>query len=159
MASVWRIVSPGYASGMLSGVGAARYMGRWNRAGEQLIYTAATQSLAMLERLVYMISPFPEMNIGAIDVPDECIEFLGIEKSETRNLLSDQHKSRNIGSGWITSNLSVALAVPSVHIHPSNWQDEPNILINPLHPDFIKVHLIRSFSFSYDDRLDKSRSI
>jgi hypothetical protein len=53
----------------------------------------------------------------------------------------------------------VALAVPSVHIHPSNWLEEPNVLINPLHPEFSKVRLLRQFSFSYDDRLDKYRGI
>jgi len=155
MARVWRIVSPGFASEILSGAGAAQYRGRWNRAGEQMIYTAMTQSLAVLERLVYMISPFPEMSIGAIDVPDECIRFLGIEEAETRELLNDQDKSRQLGSGWIASKLSVALAVPSVHIHPSNWLEEPNILINPLHPDFKKVRLLRHLNFSYDGRLDK----
>ena len=155
MATVWRIVNPGYASEILSGAGAAQYMGRWNRAGEQMIYTAMTQSLSMLERLVYMISPFPEMSIGTIDVPDECIRFLGIEEAETRELLGNPGKSRQIGSGWIASKLSVALAVPSVHIHPSNWLEEPNVLINPLHPDFNKVHLLRHLRFSYDDRLNR----
>jgi len=124
-----------------------------------MIYTAASQSLSMLERLVYMISPFPEMNIGAIEVPDECIKFLGIEEAEIRVLLTDHRESRNIGSGWIASNLSVALAVPSVHIHPSNWLEEHNVLINPMHPDFSKVRLLRSLSFSYDDRLDKFQGI
>ena len=55
---------------ILSGAGAAQYKGRWNRAGEQMINTAITQSLPVLERLVNMISPFPEMSIGAIDVPE-----------------------------------------------------------------------------------------
>ncbi len=104
-------------------------MGRWNRAGEQMIYTAMTQSLSMLERLVYMISPFPEMSIGAIDVPDECVEFLAMEEAETKDILIDPRKSRKIGSGWITSKRSLALAVPSVHIHPSNWIEEPNVLV------------------------------
>lgn len=159
MARVWRIVSPGYASEILSGAGAAQCTGRWNRAGEQMIYTAMAQSLSLLERLVYMISPFPEMCIGAIDVPDECIELLGVEEAETRELLVDHSKSRSIGSGWLTSNLSVALAVPSIHIHPSDWLEEPNVLINPLHPDFSKIRLAKVLSFSYDDRLDKFQGI
>ena len=155
MARVWRIVSPGRVPEILSGAGAAQYKGRWNRAGEQMIYTAMTQSLSLLERLVYMISPFPEMSIGAIDVPDECIEFLGLKETETRDLLINHHESRKIGSGWIASNRSVALAVPSVHIHTSNWLEEPNVLINPLHADFNKVRLLRYFNFSYNERLDK----
>jgi RES domain-containing protein len=154
MATVWRIVSPRYSSEILSGIGAARSPGRWNRDGEQMIYTAMTQSLAMLERLVYMISPFPEMTLGAIEVPDKCIEFLDMDELEAGNLLNTQKKSRDIGSVWIASKRSVALAVPSAHIHPSNWRDEPNVLINPMHPDFGKIRLQRHFNFSFDDRLE-----
>jgi len=155
MATVWRIVSPGYSPEILSGAGAAQYPGRWNRTGEQVVYTAMSQSLAMLERLVYMISPFPEMILGAIEVPDDCIESLGISKREAAKLPYKQKQSLDIGSDWVAGNLSVALAVPSVHIHPSNWRDEPNVLINPLHPDFGKVRLVRCFNFSFDDRLEK----
>jgi RES domain-containing protein len=155
MATLWRIVSPGYSAEILSGIGAARNPGRWNREGEQMIYTAMTQSLAMLERLVYLLSPFPEMTLGAIKVPAECIEFLDMDEQEAGNLLNQQKKSRDIGSGWIASKLSVALAVPSVHIHSSNWRAEPNVLINPMHPDFGKIRLLRHFNFSFDDRLEK----
>jgi len=154
MATVWRIVSPGYSSEILSGAGAAQYPGRWNRTGEQVVYTAMNQSLAMLERLIYLISPFPDMTLGAIEVPDDCIEFLAVNEQKAGHLLKKQKQSRDIGSDWIASKLSVALAVPSVHIHPSNWRDEPNFLINPLHPDFGKVRLVRCFNFSFDDRLD-----
>ncbi len=153
MATVWRVVSPRYSSEILSGMGAARSPGRWNSAGEQMVYTAMNQSLAMLERLVYMISPFPEMTLGAIEVPDDCIDFLDMDEKKAGGVLNKQKLSRNIGSDWIVSRLSVALAVPSVHIHPSNWRDEPNILINPMHLDFGKVRLVRYFNFSFDDRL------
>ncbi len=154
MATLWRIVSPGYSSEILSGAGAAQYPGRWNRTGAQVVYTAMNQSLAMLERLVYMISPFPEMTLGVIEVPDDCIEFLAADEQEAGHLLGKQNRSRDIGSSWIASKLNVALAVPSVHIHPSNWRDEPNVLINPLHPDFGKVRLVRHFDFSFDERLE-----
>jgi RES domain-containing protein len=155
MATVWRIVSPRYTSQILSGVGAAQYPGRWNHSGQQLIYTAATQSLAMLEKLVYMISPFPEMVIGAITIPDKYIEYLRLTEDEASDLLADHKKSQAIGAGWINSNRSIALAVPSVHIHPANWQEEPSILINPLHPDFKKARLKNHHTFTYDNRLEK----
>jgi RES domain-containing protein len=155
MATVWRIVSPGYASEILSGVGTAQFPGRWNGQGEQVIYTAMAQSLSMLERLVYMISPFPEMAIGAVEVPDDCIEFLDVNEKEVACLLEDRQKSRDIGSGWIAANPGVALAVPSVHILASHWRDEPNVLINPLHPDFGRVRLLGLEHFAYDERLEK----
>jgi RES domain-containing protein len=155
MATAWRIVSPRYSSEILSGIGAARFPGRWNRTGDQLIYSAGTQSLALLERLVYMISPYPGMTMGAITVPNRCVEYLDADEFEARALVANRKISQELGSEWITSKRSAVLAVPSVHIHPSCWKEEPNILINPLHPDFRKARLRKHFAFSYDKRLEK----
>ena len=155
MATAWRIASPAFAAQILSGIGAARFPGRWNQKGEQLIYSAGTQALALLERLVYMIGPYPEMTLGAIVVPNRCIEYLDADESEARVLVADRKTSQALGSEWISSQRSAVLAVPSVHIHPACWPEEPNFLINPLHPDFSKVRLEKHFTFNYDRRLEK----
>lgn len=155
MASVWRAVKKKYKSEVLSGLGAASHPGRWNSHGEQMIYTASVQSLSMLELLPYLISPFPEMVMSEIEVPDKYLEYLALDQSEAKALLADSDKSREVGSGWLLSGASVALAVPSVHIFPTDWRRESNVLINPLHPDFGKVKVLQSFSFKYDDRLEK----
>jgi hypothetical protein len=109
----------------------------------------------MLELLPYMISPYPVMTMGKIEVPDDQLEYLDLDEAEATHLLSDSRQSRKLGSGWLTSEESVALAVPSVHIHPSGWRAEPNILINPLHDDFNVVTLQEAFDFKYDGRLEK----
>lgn len=155
MATAWRIVSPRYSTEILSGTGAARFPGRWNRPGEQTVYAAGSQSLAMLERLVYMVSPFPEMTIGAITVPNKYLEYLDLQEEEVAGLLANHNASQQTGSDWIAGKISLALAVPSVHIHPSNWTKEPNILINPQHPDFKRARIISQFNFVYDARLEK----
>lgn len=155
MATVWRIVSPAYASEALSGAGAARHPGRWNRAGDPMIYTAATQSLAMLERLVYMISPFPEMTLAGIELPNSAIQYLDLDQEAVTRLFTNPRQSRAIGAGWIRSQPSLALAVPSIHIHPNHWKAEPNILLNPTHPAFKKVSLKSTTPFTYNTRLEK----
>ena len=155
MAIVWRAVKPKYKSQILSGHGAAYSPGRWNLSGEQMIYTASSQSLSMLELLPYMISPFPEMIMGEIEVPDEHLDYLELNESEAKDLLSDGDRSREVGSGWLVSETSVALAVPSVHIHSDGWRRESNVLINPLHPDFNQVTVLQTYIFKYDDRLEK----
>jgi RES domain-containing protein len=155
MTIVWRLVRPKYKSQILSGLGGAHNPGRWNQSGEQMIYTASSQSLSMLELLPYMISPYPVMTMGKIEVPDDQLEYLDLDEAEATHLLSDSRQSRKLGSGWLTSEESVALAVPSVHIHPSGWRAEPNILINPLHDDFNVVTLQEAFDFKYDGRLEK----
>lgn len=155
MAIVWRAVKPKYKSQILSGHGAAHSPGRWSLPGEQMIYTASSQSLSMLELLTYLISPFPEMFMVEIEVPDAHLDYLDLSESEARELLSDSDKSREIGSGWLLSETSVALAVPSVHSHPNSWRSESNVLINPLHPEVNQVTVWQSFNFKYDDRLEK----
>src|SRR5712691_10095911 len=52
MLTVWRLVTARFAKSAFSGEGARLYGGRWNRKGVPLVYTAGTQSLAMLEMLV-----------------------------------------------------------------------------------------------------------
>jgi RES domain-containing protein len=155
MAVVWRSVRPRYKSQILSGLGAAQNPGRWNQSGEQMIYTTSTQSLSRLELLLYMISPFPVMTMGRIEIPEDQLEYLELDEVEARTLLSDSDQSKTLGSGWVQSEESVALAVPSVHVHPSGWWEEPNVLINPLHPDFNVVTVLGTFDFKYDDRLEK----
>ncbi len=155
MTIVWRSVRPKFKSQILSGLGAAHDPGRWNQSGDQMIYTAWSQSLSMLELLPYMISPFPVMIMGKIEVPEDQLEYLDLDEAEARDLLSDSRQSRKIGSGWLKSEDSVALAVPSVHIHPSAWRTEPNVLINSLHHDFKVVTVQETFDFKYDDRLEE----
>ena len=155
MAVVWRSVRPKYKSQILSGLGAANSPGRWNQSGEQMIYTASSQSLSMLELLPYLISPYPVLIMGRIEVPDDQLLYLELDEAEAMDLLTDSHQSKKLGSGWLKTGESVALAVPSVHVHHSGWREEPNVLINPLHPDFNVVTVLGTFDFKYDDRLEK----
>ena len=52
MLTVWRLLSARFARSAFSGEGARLYGGRWNRKGTPMVYTAGSQSLAMLEMLV-----------------------------------------------------------------------------------------------------------
>src|SRR6266581_3394495 len=52
MRSVWRITTAAFARSAFSGEGARLYGGRWNPKGVPIVYTAASQSLALLEMLV-----------------------------------------------------------------------------------------------------------
>ena len=52
MLIVWRITTARFARLAFSGEGARLYGGRWSPKGVPVVYTAANQSLAMLEMLV-----------------------------------------------------------------------------------------------------------
>src|SRR5271165_3206173 len=57
MVSAWRITKRKHARSAFSGEGARIYGGRWNSPGTAMIYTAQSQSLAVLEVLVHLDSP------------------------------------------------------------------------------------------------------
>jgi len=59
-----------------------------------------------------------------------------------------QHDLQMKGEDWIKTATSGVLLVPSV-IVPS----EANILINPVHPDASKIHVLARNPFTLDPRL------
>ena len=77
MFTAWRVVTERYADTAFSGEGARLYGGRWNPKGVAMVYTAQTQSLALLEMLVqdsplrarYVMIPasIPEKIVERID--------------------------------------------------------------------------------------------
>ena len=77
MLTVWRLTTARFARSAFSGEGARLYGGRWNWKGVRFVYTAASQSLAMLEMLLqdepprarcwqsgWTIRMFPDLNCG-----------------------------------------------------------------------------------------------
>ena len=52
MLVVWRLLTARFSQAAFTGEGARLYGGRWNRKGIPMVYTAASQSLAVLEMLV-----------------------------------------------------------------------------------------------------------
>ncbi len=58
--------------------------------------------------------------------------------------------TRDMGTGWLKRNESLVLGVPSAVIPL-----ETNFLINPRHPDFIKLEIGDAHEFRYDSRVLK----
>ncbi|GAA5184371.1 RES family NAD+ phosphorylase [Niveibacterium umoris] len=148
--TVWRLVTARFADSAFSGEGARLYGGRWNRKHVPMVYTAATQSLAMLELLVqddplrarYVMIPafFPA------DLPIEQITSASLPDG-WRELAAREHLQQ-IGSDWVQSGRSAVLAVPSAVI-PS----ETNYLLNPRHADFSRIQIGSPLEFITDLRL------
>ena len=153
MLSVWRLTTARFAESALSGDGARLYGGRWNRKGIPLVYTAATQSLAMLEMLVQdeplraryvMIEVrLPKaLTIGRIKIEDLPPDWRDI---------AARGKLQAMGTDWARKRGSAVLAVSSVVI-PA----ETNYLLNPLHPDFRRIKIGKPQRFETDLRLIKT---
>lgn len=150
MPVVWRIVTARYAESAFSGEGARLYSGRWNRKGVAVVYTAGSQSLAMLEMLVQD----QPLRARYVMIPASLPESLAIERIVPGQLPEGwregpaRQELQALGSNWIRRQTSAVLAVPSAVI-----PDETNYLLNPTHPDFAAIEIGEPQDFVTDLRL------
>jgi len=154
MLTVWRLLTARFAETAFSGEGARLYGGRWNRKGTPMVYTAGSQSLAMLEMLVQD----EPLRARYVMIPATLPKNLKIERIVPEDLPDDwrslaaREQLQAIGSEWGQRKSSAVLAVPSAVI-PS----ESNYLLNPLHPSFAKIAIGRPQEFITDLRLFGTR--
>lgn len=147
---VWRLVTVRFAQTAFSGEGARLYGGRWNHKGIPMVYTAGSQSLAMLEMLVQD----EPLRARYVMIPATLPKNLKIERISVAQLPIDwrQHAAReqlqNIGSDWVKRRSSAVLAVPSAVI-PA----ETNYLLNPLHATFSRIAIGEAQELITDLRL------
>jgi RES domain-containing protein len=144
---VFRITTIKYADRIqASGVSA-----RWNRAGQKVIYTSESRSLACLENIVHRSTERLEglYKTLIIEVPDD----LKMELIEPKILPEgwrqfDKYRlCQEIGSAWFTSGNTAILKVPSALVPQEN-----NYILNTLHPDFKSIRLMGTEEFYFDSR-------
>ncbi len=143
---LFRIVQARYAGGLY----ASGIQGRWNAAGELVIYTSETRAHACLENLVHrngygMQSLY---RILVIELPDELLQE-EISEEHIPEGWNDPMSEicRKIGSKWIREKRSCVLRVPSV-IVPREF----NVVINLRHAEFSRLKLIDTEVFQFDRR-------
>lgn len=136
----------------LSGEGAAITGGRWNSRGTAIIYTSNNRALSLLEKYVHLPSGIMPRDFVmiTINIPDTVDK----EQVDIKTLPQDWQKdaglkiTKKIGDDFVIKNSACILQAPSA-IVPGEF----NYLINPDHPDFSKIKIIKTFSFPFDDRL------
>jgi RES domain-containing protein len=145
---VFRIALAKYAEKLSSSGRAAR----WNPNEVEMIYTASSRSLACLENVVHrnQIGLNQAFKVMTIEIPDD----IRIIQLDIKKLPADWTEFQNmpitqaIGADWIQDQKSAVLKVPSSIISA-----EYNYLINPLHPDFKSIKLLKSEVFIFDRRI------
>jgi len=124
--------------------------GRWNHKGTAVIYCAETVSLCALEVLANSAHlPAGMVSIEAA-VPDST-SILAIKDSDLPpdwDAPMAPTSTKDIGTKWTRSGVSVVLSVPSVVV-----QQERNFILNPKHPDFSKITFSAPKPFVFDPRL------
>ncbi len=140
-----------YRISTLSGIGAEKVGGRWNRIGTRAVYCSANVSLALLEYYVHAsdIGTLPaEILVAEIFIPDDFIIEHMVDlpagwnaypyTSATTDFFSDKAKSRDF----------FALRVPSAVVGI-----EYNYVLNPLYRDFGQVVVEKFLKLPIDPRL------
>lgn len=148
---VFRISNTEYSSD-INGTGAKLFGARWNSKGIPALYTSESISLAVLEMLVhtnfkdYSI----ELDLLYIKLPDTLSVTSVSLNSLKKNWAADVEYTRYIGDEIFRQKDTLLVKVPSAVI-----REEYNYLANPLHADFKKIKIIKTKSFSPDERLFK----
>lgn len=150
---VYRFVNTRFPDA-LSAEGARRNGGRWNSKGVCVLYCATSESLAMLELRVHAPHPYPRDRLRfVLEVPDDAVHEAPIaDLPRGWNLLPPSPASKRFGDEWLASVSSLGLLVPSVVA-----SEERNLLLNPAHPRFKEVKILRKSRVTMDMRLYEQR--
>lgn len=150
MRTVWRITTARFAQTAFSGEGARLYGGRWNPKGCEVVYTAESQSLALLELLVqddplranYVLIPAvlpSDLRMTQLDAG---------ELPDNWRTIGARDVLQAMGLEWIRSGQTAVLSIPSAVL-----PEERNYLLNPRHPDFVRIVIGEPRSLQTDTRL------
>ncbi len=139
---LWRVASTSrnWQANDLSGAGAAQDPGRWNDAGQRVVYAAPTLAMGVLETAAHVDDSGLPLNkyVVRIEVPDNVWDTrknLPVSELEPEwNALPSGIVSVRHGSSWYEERKYALLEVPSVIV-----PEESVILINAEHPDASRV--------------------
>ncbi|TDH18261.1 RES domain-containing protein [Segetibacter sp. 3557_3] len=134
----------------LTGKGAAIFGGRWNPIGLAVLYTSESRALANLELIVHTSQGVIPVNYFLLDIviPDDAPIFCVTEQNLPKEWRQMEHLTQLIGSDLMKQNEFLALKVPSASV-----TDEFNFVLNPDHPDFYKIKIVKSERYMFDERL------
>jgi RES domain-containing protein len=133
--------------------GPSKVDGRWNRAGERVIYTSDSLAHAIQETLVHSMSGrviAKNLLVMRISIP----EWIVIRRVHPGDLPPDwrtvegKPALQEITADWIRKSDSAVLCVPSVLAAGNTY------LLNPLHADYI--HIAVNTVSELDDKLLKT---
>lgn len=135
----------------LSGEGARRAGGRWNRVGTAVLYTAASRALATLEvlvhtRLAYVPDDYRMLTLFA---PDDSLQSVPLDTlPDGWNSLTPPGSIKQSIDDWIAEGRFLLLKVPWAIV-----AGESDFLVNPNHPRATEVCVVDNQPYLFDVRL------
>lgn len=152
---LWRIGTDtaDYEAHDLSGKGAERTGGRWNRPGRPVVYAASSAALACLETVVHLNAGGLPLNrfLVRIDIPEDLWRTAVVREVSSLPVgwtaVPTGKVSLDIGDQWLHEKHAALLVVPSVIV-----PEEFNALINPNHPRAGEIVANKLRPWAYDQR-------
>jgi RES domain-containing protein len=127
--------------------------GRWNQLGTPMIYACAMSSLNFLELLSIKGPVVTQskwklvmLEVGG-EIPELDADFLPLDWKNRPYPRSTQE----FGTSWAKGMISPVLKIPSIRIPLECYPVEHNLLINPLHKEFLnQTKLIEEWDVSFE---------
>lgn len=150
---LWRIAAEtrAYGADDLTGAGAAKSPGRWNEAGQRVLYAAPTIAMAVLETAAHIDDAGLPLNryLVELTVPDAV--WAARETKRVSDLdvtwaaIPAGRESVQQGADWYRSATAALLEVPSVIV-----PEESTVVINATHPQAgsIAARIVRPFEYN-----------
>lgn len=155
--NVYRIQKDKYGDTILTGEGARLNGGRWNLAGNPLVYTSSSMELALLETTVHFdgTPPYdlPPYILVTIQLPERSVVYLDPAALPKDWGLYDDYPSEELNTflqAEFRRTGSLGLAIPSVIIPHSAGR---NILLNPVDSKMKEVKIVDIRPYEIDPRL------
>jgi RES domain-containing protein len=145
----FRIGDPNGEYPIFDPTGSRLIPGRWNTSASPMIYTSEHFSTALLEKLVQTANVVPpNQHFIKITVPNG-VTYEEMNPAHLPHWADQNQKSsRQFGAKWHKECRSLLLFVPSIVA-----REDFNILINPEHPEFLKLTHSRAKPVWWDGRL------
>jgi RES domain-containing protein len=148
---LWRVCRGPYSAHPLDGRGGLYAAGRWHLKGTRIVYTSASLALAAWEFFVHVDPDLAPSDLCRIelDLPDDlAVEQLGESALPPRwRNIPGPETLRRLGSDWVQRAGTPVLKVPSAVI-----PGESNYLVNPEHPEAVKIEVVGQSDFAFDPR-------
>lgn len=127
--------------------------GRWNEFGTPIIYACSVSSLNFLELLSIKgaVVTQSKWKLVVLEIPEPTPELdASYLPSDWRNR-PHPRSTQEFGTAWAKAMISPVLQIPSSRIPLKSYPTEHNVLINPLHPDFLgTVKVVEEWDVSFE---------
>ena len=130
----------------LDGAGGLHAAGRWHLQGSRVVYFGASPAIVVLDRLAHIDAGLLPADlilaryVGELSVAD-------LKPGEVGNI-NDLQQTRARGDAFLKARMACVLRVPSIIV-----PEACNLVLNPLHPDAVKLRLVDARDFTFDGRL------